>query len=535
MERKKNFRIILNDDSDTLRYVPPPHTEDRVVLAVDYLKGTYVDCLCWCVGEQQAYSYNAKRVESYLEKLDTLDSKHFPRKNDLVYSLYKKGIDYLPLLIKEAHNARITFIASFRMNDTHLKSNPRGVLASRFWQEHQEYRLWEVTDGKTYYNACLDYSYPEVRNLYLTMIGEVVEMYDIDGVELDCCRNPYFFQPSEAWEKRGIFTQFVDGVKKILIEGGKKKGKELLLILRVPFGENRLRKGGIDVEAILEKKLPDILVMSDLANNYNRKIEPWLTMAHKNGVLFYPSIEADSDRTNPNFYDIITNPVAPWHSYNPPKTPDIAVKKIRGIAQNFLGQKPDGLYMFNYPCVLNERENNRYKDRKTFEFLIQPLSQIGSPETLRGTSKLYTYWTECPIQIETGRPARYHQTINFLLMEPEVEEKETNVIIRFAEVAERNPHAEDRYYQDPLVPPGRIKYAINGKVVDEKYIRRKQQPRGRILSGYLLRKHNMIEIEVPYGMLICGENNISFEIPGFPEAKDPYIYIHQLEVEVKIK
>ncbi|MCM8776827.1 MAG: family 10 glycosylhydrolase [Candidatus Omnitrophica bacterium] len=535
MEEKKRFRIILNDDSDTLRYIPPPHTEDKVALAVDYLKGTYVDCLCWCVGEQQAYSYPARKVESYFDKLDILDSKHFPRKNDLIYSLYKKGVDYLPLLIKESHKAGLSFIASFRMNDTHLKSDPQGVLASRFWQEHQQYRLWEITDGKTYYNAALDYSYPEVRNLYLTMISEVVERYNIDGIELDCCRNPYFFQPSEAWEKRGIFTDFMSEVKKLLMEGSRHKGKGLLLIVRIPFGEEKLKKAGIDLEALLGKKLPDILVMSDLANNYNRRIDKWLTLAHKNNVLFYPSIEADSDKTNPNFYDIITNPVAPWHSYNSPKMPEIVVKKIRGIAQNFLAQKPDGLYIFNYPCLLNERGNNRYKDSKTFKFLTQPLREIGSPETLNGTSKLYTYWTECPIQIETGRPARYHQTVNFLLLDPDVEKREMEVIIRFAEVAERNPHAVGRYYQNPLVPPGRIKYAINGKLVDERYIRRKQQPRGRILSGYLLRKHNMIEINVPYGILVCGENSISFEIPGFPEARDPYIYIYQLEAEVKIK
>jgi len=534
MKEKRRFRLILNDDSDTLRRVPPPHTEEKVALAVDYLKGKHVDCLVWCVGEQQAYSYPAKKVESYFEKLDALDSSIFPRKNDLMYSLYKKGIDYLPLLIEEARRAGLSFVASFRMNDTHLKADPMSVLASRFWQERQHYRLWEITDGKTHYNACLDYSYPDVRNFYLTMIGEVIERYDIDGVELDCCRNPYFFQPSEAWEKRGILTDFLREVKRLLTEKGKQTGKELVLITRVPFGEERLRKGGMDIEAWLDNKLIDILVMSDLANNYNRKIEPYLTMAHKNGVLFYPCIEVDSDRYNPNFYDIITNPVAPWHHYNSSKIPRIVlVKRIRGIAQNFLGQKPDGLYMFNYPCVLNERKNNRYKDRKTFEFLTEPLNQIGEIEKLKGTSKLYTYWTECPISIETGRPAKYHQTINFLLLDPDVEEKGTRVILRFAEVAERNPNALSKYYQNPIVPPGRIRYAINGKVVDEKYIMRKQQPRGRILSDYLLRKHNMVEIDVPYGMLVCGDNNISFEVPGFPKAKDPYIYIYQLEIEVE--
>ena len=40
-----------------LRTAPPPHTVESLACALDYLKGTQVDCLCWCVGEQQiAYS-----------------------------------------------------------------------------------------------------------------------------------------------------------------------------------------------------------------------------------------------------------------------------------------------------------------------------------------------------------------------------------------------------------------------------------------------------------------------------------------------
>lgn len=45
-------RIIYNDDTCTLRTAPPPHTVDSINMALDYLKGTQVDCLCWCVGEQ---------------------------------------------------------------------------------------------------------------------------------------------------------------------------------------------------------------------------------------------------------------------------------------------------------------------------------------------------------------------------------------------------------------------------------------------------------------------------------------------------
>ena len=57
-------RIIYNDDSCTLRNTPPPHTLESLGDAVDYLKGTQVDCLCWCVGAQLAYTWPSKVIEN---------------------------------------------------------------------------------------------------------------------------------------------------------------------------------------------------------------------------------------------------------------------------------------------------------------------------------------------------------------------------------------------------------------------------------------------------------------------------------------
>ena len=162
-------------------------------------------------------------------------------------SLHRQGTDYLPLLIEEAHQDGMLFFGSFRMNDSHQKSVPNSMLAGRFWQTHQHYRLWEVTDGLTYYNATLDYSFPEVRQRMLDGIGEVVEWYDVDGIELDWCRNPYAFPPSEAWDKRNILTRFIRQVRSILDAAGRKKGKGISLIIRVPFSEDKRRNAGMDV------------------------------------------------------------------------------------------------------------------------------------------------------------------------------------------------------------------------------------------------------------------------------------------------
>ena len=56
------------------------------------------------------------------------------------------------------------------MNDCHHRSRPEE--AAQFWKDHQDWRLWEVEYGRTYYNAAMDYSHQEVRDRIFTAIEE---------------------------------------------------------------------------------------------------------------------------------------------------------------------------------------------------------------------------------------------------------------------------------------------------------------------------------------------------------------------------
>ena len=46
--------------------IPRPHTEEKIHTAVDYLKDTQVDALCWCLGTQKALKTGLKLAEFYL-------------------------------------------------------------------------------------------------------------------------------------------------------------------------------------------------------------------------------------------------------------------------------------------------------------------------------------------------------------------------------------------------------------------------------------------------------------------------------------
>jgi len=533
--QRRTPRIIYNDDSCTLRTMSPPHTVESISCALDYLEGTQVDCLCWCVGEQIAYSWPSKVIENTYDLKAKVPSNYagWSDDRDIMLSLHRQGIDYLPLLIRRAQAQGLMFVASFRMNDTHIKSYPTSNMSPEFWKTHQHYRLWEITDGKSYYNAGLDYSFPEVRNRYQDAILEVATNYDVDGIELDFLRNAYLFQPSEAWRKRSILTRLVRDLREKLEQIGARRRRPFTLILRVPAGGSNLTNAGIDARQWIKERLGDILVISEHSNNYNQVIEPWRSLCHDAGVLLYPSVEAGPAFNVADFYTPqVRNPLAPRHDGSGSvKFPlDVDLGMQRAMAQNFLAQQPDGIYMFNFPCRLAEGRNIMHADSTTFLQTTSVLREMGSLKTLARKDKHYPFYKELPIYVEANRPRQFHQTIPFAIRGKDI--RHATVTLRFRWIAEKNTHADGKFRQHTIVRPGLIKIYLNDREVTESELRKSRSPSGRIPSGFLLKAHEIVEIEISGRELLDGENTLSFEMPKFPHERDPYVYIYELEADV---
>jgi len=524
----KRPRIIYNDDTCGLRIITPPHTEEKISTAVDYMKNSQVDCVCWCLSTGDvALAYYSNILENMYDLVEN-DRDYIPARKsidkDLIRSLHKKGIDYLPVLINKFHDAEISFYATFRMNDAHLKSRPNGSLSSEFWKNHQDYRLWEVQDGRSYYNATLDFSYPEIRKSRIDSIIEVVTRYDVDGIELDFCRNPYIFQPSEAWGKRNVLTKFILSIRNKINEIGRRKKKEIKLIIRVPFADEKLKQAGMDVQTWLEMGCLDILVMSNLVNDYNEKIAPWLELCRKNNILFYPSIEAGAQINCCPSVDLPPGIAAPKSNFYVKEDSQLSIKRVRGMAQSYNAQNPDGIYMFNYPCKLFETERNPDE----FAELTSVLSELGSLETLNDKPKQYLFWGDLPIYVEAMRPPEYYQTIKFNIMDSNLN-KTSKVVLSYIRAIEDNPHNIDK--SKGYLPDNYIKTILNGKILDEKTFKKNKEKPGTIFSGFTIGEHEKIEIQLSGDDLLYGENSLAFHIPHFPENDSPYVYIYELCVE----
>jgi hypothetical protein len=526
--KKGKPRIIYNDDSCGLRAIPPPHSEEQISIAVDYMKDSQIGCVSWSMTSGDvAYSYYSDVIENFYDLIEN-DPDFVPAgkalEKNLIISLHKKGIDYLPMLIDKLHDIDITFCASFRMNDSHHKSRPQGGLSSKFWQEHQHCRLWEIQDGISYHNATLDFSYPEVRKTRVDAITEVATRYDIDAVELDFCRNRYLLQPSEAWEKRHIITDFVKLIRNNVNEIAKKKNKEINLVIRLPFADEKLKSTGIDLNAWLEQGLPDVLVMSNHSNDYDAKLNPWRELCRKKNILFYPSIEY-APKINPSpSVAMLPGSIAPLCNFWDLENFQLTVKRLRGMAQNYNAQDPDGIYIFNYACKILEDK----RSPEEFNEMTSILHEIGSLETLKNKSKQYVFWVDLPIYVEPLRPPEYYQTIKFNIMDSSLK-KSDKVILSFRRSVEKSPHS----YEEPdrHLPDNYVNTILNGKTLDEKIFKKTKEKPGIISSGFTLGEHDKIEILLTGDDILYGENSLAFYMPDFPENNSPYVYIYELCVD----
>ncbi len=526
----KKPRIIYNDDTGVLRSIPPPHVPGMLARAVDYLKGGQVDCVCWCFSTgNSALSYRSNVLENTFDNQNK--DKGFSTNNNsnsknLIFSLYKRGIDYLPQLINLYHEAGISFCASFRMNDAHHKSRPNGSLSSKFWLEHQDLRLWEVSDGISYYNATMDFSYPELRKLRLNSIAEVCEKYDIDGIELDFCRNPYTFQPSEAWAKKDILTDFISEVKNKILDIADKKRTNIKLLVRVPFDANRRKNAGMDINTWVETKIVDILIMSNLFDDYSEdKIGYYQDFCRKNDVLFYPSIEFEPLTNCKPDYFLPDGNSAPKPNYRTLFSAQDIILGARAMAKSFYAQGAQGVYLFNYPCKLFEvkRTFHDFMDMK------EVINELGSLKSLEGKNRKYYLWNSLPVYIEAMRPAEYHQTIEFNIAEKEIEPNST-VIVKFIREASDNPHSYQESNKD--LAPGYIDTYLNSRKLDDRKFKIKYSEAASIDSGFKIGKHEIIEIELEGTMINCGKNTLAFHIPHLPTEVSPYIYIYELSLTV---
>ncbi|HHW09777.1 MAG TPA: family 10 glycosylhydrolase [Firmicutes bacterium] len=345
-------RIIFNNDGhDAVSHAISP-TPQGMLSARSYpLIVSQVDAIfysTWDVGLVNTI----RRTE--IGRTMTLKGDYFP--NNITADLLAQGTDPLQVIVDFGKKHDIEIFWSLRMNDTHDASEEHQRQPTfAFKSEHPHYLLGSA-EQPTLRGRWTGFNYglPEVREIAFRLVEEVCQNYDIDGIELDFFRHLQYFK-SVAYDmpvteaELEMMTELVRRIRHMTEMEGLKRGRPILVAVRVPDSVEYARDIGLDIRTWLAEGLVDLLITGGYFN-----LNPWeysVSLAKEYGVQVYASLDEsrlpDTDRRN-------------------------SIESYRAQAMNAWLAGVDGIYMFN---IFNPR--------------LPHFQEIGDPKLIAFRDKLY--------------------------------------------------------------------------------------------------------------------------------------------------
>ena len=368
-------RIIFNNDGNEPVYFLDEATKEAFLACrTAPLEGSHVDSIFYCTWSS-GFSFFTHDTKAGQVFDTTANPKH--KANTLggfsknkTRAFIEQGTDPLKMMVEwcKAHGVEIFW--SFRMNDTHDGQNAwySDPLFPQLKRDHPE---WLVSSKarRTPHGAwsAVDYGRQEIRDLAVAFIEEVCRNYGVDGIEMDFFRHPLLFK-TPAWGKDATadelakLTAMARRVRQVTEREGLKRGRSILVGVRVPDSAAYCKAMGIDIEAWLTEGLIDVMAVS----GYFR-LNPWATsvaLGHKHGVPVYPCLSETRQRDGEA------------------RKVRASVACYRARAANAWASGADGVYLFN---SFNPRS---------------PLwRELGDPTRLAAMDKVYTTGARDPAAV----------------------------------------------------------------------------------------------------------------------------------------
>lgn len=357
-----------------------------------------------------------------------------------IVTMEQAGYDLVQVMLERTRSQGMQFLAGLRMNDRH--GDP---WATPFGQEHPEWRLREQNIRG------FDYRAAGVREAMLEVAREVLNRYDVDGLELDWMRHCHVFNPSEAPQSAPILTDFVKQMRAVVNQAAQRRGKDKLLLgVRVAQTVEECQSLGYDVRAWVQDGLVDFICPSDFFyNDFNVRTDEFVTLVRGTSCKVYPSI-------HPKMAEGHFNDVPTAANYN-------------AAARNFLAYGADGVSVYNYHYHWRADMGSESDWPAAMSYLT-PLRDMASVSRGPRHYQFYPLWPpgKCP----TG--AQFDKTNTIVLR---AKQPTGSVRFRLAEdLADRSLRAQLRFKVLGDVEADRLQVSINGHVLPATTLERKPVP-----------------------------------------------------------
>lgn len=298
--------------------------------------------------------HRSRILEEYCALFDEPHKMHMLRLRETMRSLAAQGTDVLEIVSKRCHQLGIECHASIRINDTHhtyvAETPAGGVGAQGFvqdalrgikfrhkyffpdlrtpWLEENKH-LW-LTNG-----GALNFALAEVRDRKTNMIAEVLDNYEVDGIDLDFTRFRPFFE-DDFPHKADVMTRWVENIRKLTEAASYRKGKRIKLTARVEYDPAVNYAAGLDVESWINKRLLDIVCLGVVGDATPDASAKWfIDLCKGTGCKVCPGLEG--------FFHWIGNDNGTMRN--------LTVENARAAAGNYYREGADGIQLFNLPSA----------------------------------------------------------------------------------------------------------------------------------------------------------------------------------------
>jgi hypothetical protein len=278
------------------------------------------------------------------------------------------------------------------MNDGHGANSWEGSYMNCALQKDPRFRLSgrgiNPRRGVNRFHQLLNYEHAEVRDYYFTMIREMVEEYDFEGLELDWLRMPLCCEAPASQKTVDTMTEWIGKIRELTQRQAAKIGKAYPLGLRLPVRLRLLRQIGLDVTAMARRGLIDFVGFSNFWQTTWDVPYDELRRELGERVAIYGVVEAA-----PNALPGLD----PLTGFRNKRLIPASAELLRGNAAGKLATGCDGIETYNFFCANSDLHTGGGQPA-----IYAALRGVQDLEKLRGVPKQYTF---------AARPGLYEDPI----------------------------------------------------------------------------------------------------------------------------
>ena len=314
--------------------------------------GCQVDCVGWCLDEGNIAAYPSKIIPEL----------QYPT----LLRWRKEGVDIAQRIVEESHRRKLEVFWEHRLNGADREVDVTTPARHPLKDAHPDWLL----QGGWWQPGLWNFAVPEVREYKVSVLREVAERYDLDGLNLDFGRHPPYLPAGKQWEHREALTDFVRQVRLMLQDVAQKRGRPFLLSVRVADSVPGCHFDGFDIESWVQQNLVDMIIIG--TRSIQVDLAGFKQVVRGTHVKLYPCID---QHHSPDGYHAVSAP-----------------EFLRGVAANWWHQGADGIATFNFWNELPEAakvigSSGPLLDGKSVHALVY--KELGDPKQLAPLDKWF--------------------------------------------------------------------------------------------------------------------------------------------------